>query len=43
MIYERGVELPLSDRHVDVIVSPYPATFPDYASLTKSNEPKSEP
>ena len=36
MIYERGVELPLSDRHIDVIVYPDPAGFPDDASLNKS-------
>jgi hypothetical protein len=36
VVYERGVRLPLSDRHVDVIASPYPAAFADYATLTKS-------
>jgi len=36
VIYERGVRLPLSDRHVDVIACPYPTGFADYAALTGS-------
>ena len=36
VIYDRAVELPLSDRHVDVIACPYPAEFPEYGSLTRS-------
>lgn len=36
VIYRRGVEIPLPDRHVDVIVSPYPAGFDEYATLTRS-------
>jgi len=28
--------LPLSDRHVDVIVCPYPSEMADYATLTKT-------
>lgn len=36
VVYDRGVRLPLSDRHVDVIVCPYPAGFVDYAALTRA-------
>jgi len=28
--------LPLSDRHIDVIVCPYPAGTADYATLSKT-------
>lgn len=35
-VFDAGDLLPLSDRHVDVIVSPYPANTADYAMLTKA-------
>lgn len=35
-VYDGDDRLPLSDRHVDVIVCPYPAGVAPYANLTKS-------
>lgn len=35
-VYEGDELLPLSDRHVDVVVCPYPAGVPDYAVLDRT-------
>jgi hypothetical protein len=35
-IYEGDEPLPLSDRHIDVVVCPYPAGLADYASLDRA-------
>ena len=34
-VYEGDELLPLSDRHIDVVVCPYPVGVPDYAALDR--------
>lgn len=36
VLYDDAVELPLPDRHMDVIVSPYPPGVAEYQTLTRS-------